>query len=64
LFGVLDVLISIAIIRGLIRWGISGVRSPSVGKVLGVVFLSLGTVVAAIIFFFFTCFGLLMLGNF
>jgi hypothetical protein len=62
-FGALDALVSIAIIRGLIHWGISGVRTPSVGKVLGVVFLSLGTVVAAVIFFFFTCFGLLMLGN-
>jgi hypothetical protein len=64
LFGLLDILVVIAIVRGLIRWGFSGVRTPSVGKVLGVVFLSLGTVVAAIIFFFFTCFGLIVLSNF
>ncbi|MGH7222345.1 MAG: hypothetical protein ACRELF_03890, partial [Gemmataceae bacterium] len=43
LFAALDVLVSIAIIRGLIRWGISGVRGASVGRVLGIVFLSLGT---------------------
>jgi hypothetical protein len=63
LFGLLDVLISIAMVRGLIRWGISGVRTPTVGRVLGIVFLALGTVVAAIVFFFFTCFGLLVLSS-
>ena len=55
----LDVLVSIAIVRGLIRWGISGDRVPSVGRVLGIVFLSLGTVVAVVIFLFFTCLALI-----
>jgi hypothetical protein len=54
-FALLDALVGIAIVRGLIHWGISGVRSPSVGRVIGIVFLSLGTMVAAVIFFFFTC---------
>lgn len=62
LFAALDVLVSIAIIRGFIRWGISGVRTPSVGRALGIAFLSLGTIVAVVIFFFFTCWGLALAG--
>lgn len=55
LFVVLDILVGIAIIRVLVRWGVSGVRTPSAGRVLGITFLSLGTIVAVILFFFFTC---------
>jgi hypothetical protein len=58
LVAALDVLVSIAILRGLIRWGISGLRTPSVGKVLkvlGIAFLSLGTIVAIVIFSAVTC---------
>jgi len=58
LFAVLDVTVSIAIIRGLVRWGIAGIRTPSVGRVSGIILLSLGTIVAVVIFFFFTCFFL------
>jgi hypothetical protein len=58
-FAGLDVLVSIAIIRGLVRWSISGSRTPSVGKVLGITFLSLGSIVAVAIFFFGTCMALL-----
>jgi len=54
-FAVLAALVSIAIILGLVRWGISGVQAPSAGRVLGILFLSLGTIVAVIIFSFFTC---------
>jgi hypothetical protein len=60
LFAVLEVLVSIAIIRGMVRWGISGVRSPSAARMLGITFLSLGTVAAVVIFFFCTCWGLLI----
>jgi hypothetical protein len=63
-FAALDVLVSIAIIRGLVRWGISGVRTPSVGRVIGIVFLSLGSIVAVIIFFFFTCFFAVAVGGY
>ncbi len=62
-FGALDILVSIAIIRWLIRRRISGVREPSVGRVVGIAFLSLGTVAAVVVFFFFTCVGLIMLNN-
>lgn len=55
IFSVLDVLVSIAIVRGLVRWGTSGNRGASVGKILGITLLSLGSVVAAVIFLFFTC---------
>jgi hypothetical protein len=55
LFAVLEVLVSIAIIRGMVRWGISGVRSPSTARVIGITFLSLGTAAAVVIFFFYTC---------
>ncbi|MHB1425266.1 MAG: hypothetical protein ACYC3I_19020 [Gemmataceae bacterium] len=61
-FFALDVLVSIAIVRGLIRWGTSGIRAPSVGRVFGIMFLSLGTIVAVIIFFFFTCLVILKFG--
>jgi len=46
----LDFLVSIAIMRVLIRWGFSGVRVPSAARVFGIVLLSLGTTVAVIIF--------------
>jgi hypothetical protein len=59
-FGALDVLVSIAIVRGFIRWGASGTRGPSVGKVFGIMFLALGSIVAVVVFFFFTCLGLVM----
>ncbi len=62
-FFALEVLVSIAVVRGLIRWGTSGARVPSVGKVIGITFLSLGTAAAIVIFFFVTCFGLLMLNQ-
>jgi hypothetical protein len=58
-FAALDVFVSIAIVRGLVRWSISGSRTPTVGKVLGITFLSLGTIVAVVIFFFGTCMALL-----
>jgi hypothetical protein len=62
LFAGLDVLVSVAIIRGLVRRRVSGIRAPSARKVLGIVFLSFGTVVAVVIFFFFTCLGLAIIG--
>lgn len=62
-FGALDILVSIAIIRRLIRRSTSGVPEPSVGRVIGIAVLSLGSVVAVVIFFFFTCVGLVMLSN-
>lgn len=58
-FALLDVLVSIAIIRALVRRSVYGTHAPSVGKVLGIVLLSLGTIVAVIIFFFGTCMALL-----
>jgi hypothetical protein len=58
IFAALDVLVSIACIRAIIRWGTSGVGHLSAGRVIGLTFLSLGTVVAVVIFFFVTCFGL------
>lgn len=58
-FAGLDVLVSIVLIRGLIHWSISGVRTPSVGRMLGIALLSLGSIAAIVIFFFFTCMGLL-----
>jgi hypothetical protein len=61
LFACLDALVSIAILRGFIRWVASGVRTPSIGRSLGIAFLALGTIVAVVIFFFFTCWGLAML---
>lgn len=54
-FAALDVLVSMAIIRRLGRWGNSGVRPPSIARVFGIILLSLGTIVAVSIFFFFTC---------
>ncbi len=63
LFAGLDVLVSVAIIRGLLRRRASGIRAPSSRKVLGIVFLSFGTVVAVVIFFFFTCLGLAIIAN-
>ena len=54
-FAVLEVCVSIAIFRGIFRWGISGVRSSSAARVLGITFLALGTAAAVINFFFFTC---------
>lgn len=56
-FAALDVLVSIAIIRRLVL-GISGVRAPSAGRALGIIFLSLGTIVAVTVFLFFTCLSL------
>lgn len=53
-FGVLDVLVSIAIIRALIRRGSSG-------RIVGIVFLSLGSIVAVVIFFGFACGGLVFI---
>lgn len=55
-FAVLDVLVSIALIRRIVRVGTAGVHSVSVGRVIGLVLLSLGTVVAVVAFFFATCF--------
>lgn len=57
-FGALDVLVSLAIIRGPIRRRISVVQAPPVKRVLGITLLSLGTIVAVVIFFFFVCGGL------
>lgn len=54
-FAALDLFVSIAIIRGMVRWGVSGVRTPSIARVVGYVFLALGTSVAVVIVFFFTC---------
>lgn len=54
-FAALDAFVGIAILRGLLRWGTSGVQSPSVARVVGIAFLWIGTFVAVIIFFFFTC---------
>ncbi len=55
LFAALDILIGIAIIRGLVRWGFWGTRTSSAGRELAFLFLAFGTIVAAIIFFFFAC---------
>lgn len=59
LFVVLDVLVSIAIMYGLIRWGLSGVRNPPAGRYLGIALLLFGTIVAVCVFFYFTCADLL-----
>jgi hypothetical protein len=57
-FTALDVLVSIACVRALWRWGMSGIRTPSVGRILGLTVLSIGTVGAVVVFFFVTCFAL------
>lgn len=54
-FAALDAVVCIAILRGLLRWATSGVQSPSLARVVGIAFLWIGTIVAVIIFFFFTC---------
>ncbi len=54
-FVALDILVGIAIVRVLSRWGSSGVRPASEARVLGIALLTLGTVLAVIVFFFFTC---------
>ncbi len=58
-FLALDVLVSVACIMATWRLGMAGVRTPSAGRVLGLVLLSFGLVVAVVIFFFVTCFALL-----
>lgn len=60
-FAALDVLVSIAIIRGLLRRGIFDTRNSGFGTALGIMFLSLGTIGAVFIFFFFTCLVLINL---
>jgi hypothetical protein len=60
-FAGLDVLVSIAIIRGFLRRGVFDSDNPGFGTALGIMFLSLGTIGAVCIFFFFTCLGLLKL---
>jgi hypothetical protein len=57
-FAFLDVLVSIAFVRSLWRWGLSGIRAPSTVRVLGLVGLSFATVAAVVVFFFITCFAL------
>jgi hypothetical protein len=58
-FAALDVLVSIAIIVRLVRWGISKSPNRSVarmaGMVLGIIFLLFGTLSAMVVFFFFSC---------
>jgi hypothetical protein len=55
----LGVLVSTAIIHGLVRWGISGVRRPSPVRVIGIIFLVAVTIVASVlssfILFLITC---------
>jgi hypothetical protein len=58
LFALLDVLVSIAFVRSLWRWGLAGIRAPSAVRVLGLVGLSIATVAAVVVFFFVTCFAL------
>jgi hypothetical protein len=58
IFSVLEVLVSIAIVHGLVHWGTSGNRGPSIGRVFGITLLSLVSISAAVIFLFFTCVAL------
>jgi hypothetical protein len=58
IFAALDVLVSIVCIRAFVRWGMAGVRVPSALSVIGLTFLSLVTIVAVVIVFFMTCWGL------
>ena len=57
-FAILDVLVIALALLSLWRWGLSGVRAPTVARVLGLVGLSFATVAAVVIAFFFTCIGL------
>lgn len=54
-FAALDVVVSIAIVRCLVRWGASGDRALSVASVFGILLLSLFAIVAVVVFFFFVC---------
>jgi hypothetical protein len=55
----LAVLIIVAIVRGLIRWGRSGARAPVVAALIGIPFLVLGSIAAVILFFIVTCMNIL-----
>lgn len=51
----LAVVVGIAFVRGLTQSGSSDDRTPSAGRVLGILFLFLGTIVALALFGFFAC---------
>jgi hypothetical protein len=55
----LAVLIVVAIVRGLLRWGMSGAKAPIIAAVVGIPFLVLGSIAAVFLFLFVTCMKML-----